>query len=505
MDAMRAEQVPQATRASRAIVMACGMFVAGVAFAQPAASNDPLEGRWLGTIGTPKERVSAGLEFRRNAAGTLELRLTQPILNTFDVVVPGAAVRRDGDTVTVDALNLALTIEDGRLVGHFPGPNSPATFERVAVLPREAAPPKRPEGPGPRWQARLGGQIYASPQVHGEVAYLGTTGGVMNAVDTRDGRIVWAHGAGCPIYGDAAVDDDAVYFTCDDGALHKLARADGSRRWSVVLDAGDTPRVLPHPNVFAWDWHSPKPLVADGVVYAGAGDGGFHAIDAETGERRWRFDTRRAIRNGAALDGDRVVVGSTDGYVYSLERARGRELWRFDSGAPIDATPVVHDGRVLVGNRGYGLQSLDAATGALAWKNYFWGSWVESTPVVLDGTIYIGSSDLRRVSAIDVASGAVRWRSDVFGWTWGTPLVDGEVIHVGAAGGAPYVIRHLASYSTLDRRTGRILTRRPLPDPGAHQWGIAGSPARAGDSILVATIEGSLYAYPRPEKGDGGN
>ena len=74
---------------------------------------------------------------------------------------------------------------------------------------------------------------------------------------------------------------------------------------------------------------------------------------------------------------------------------------------------------------------------------------------------------------------------------------DGDVIHVGAAGGTPYFIRHLASYTTLDRKTGRILTRRAIPDPGGHQWGIVGSLAAAGDTVVYATLSGSLYGVPR--------
>ena len=100
MDATRAARGMTVTP-GRVVALACATLLAGVALAQPAGTKDPIEGRWLGTIGTPKERVPAGLEFRRNAAGALELRVTQPILNTFDLVTPGAEVRRDGDAVTV--------------------------------------------------------------------------------------------------------------------------------------------------------------------------------------------------------------------------------------------------------------------------------------------------------------------------------------------------------------------------------------------------------------------
>lgn len=460
----------------------------------PLHARAPIDGRWWGTIGSDRERIEVGLEFRRDEEGKLALRLTQPISNYYDVD-PGGEVELEGERVRHAALALDLRLVGDELQGTFPGPNSRASMKRTRNLPRAPEPPRASEGPPPRWETRLSGQIRASPIVFDGIIYLGTSGGVFNALNARDGAIVWTFAAGCPIHGSAQVDADAVYFVCD-GTVFRLARADGKQVWRYDLGDSALPRVLPHPQVFDWDWQAPQPVLADGVVFVGAGDGGFHAIDAASGLRRWRFDTLGAIRNAAAIDGDRVVVGSHDHHVYALDREDGRERWRHDTGAAIDATPVVHAGRILVGNRGGGMYSLDANSGELAWRLYFWGSWVESTPVIVDGTIYIGSSDLRRVSAIDPRDGKVRWRTDVFGWTFGTPLVIGDRIHVGAAGGTPYFIPHHASYNVLDRKTGRILARRELPDTGGHQWGIVGSLARAGDAIVFATLSGTVSAFP---------
>jgi outer membrane protein assembly factor BamB len=290
-----------------------------------------------------------------------------------------------------------------------------------------------------------------------------------------------------------------VYFVCDDGALYRLDRATGALRWRHALsdDSAAVARVLPHAQVYAWDWQAPQPLLADDAVYVGDGAGIFHAVDAATGTRRWRYATNGRIRHGAALSATDVVFSSTDKFVYALDRKSGKETWRSATHGEPDATPLVHDGRVFISDRGAGLYALDAKTGVSRWLLFHWGSWVESTPVIHDGVLYIGSSDLRRVSAISPGDGHVHWRSDVYGWTWGTPLVIGERIYAGAAGGTPYFIRHVAGFVTLDRRTGRVLTRWPLPDAGGHQWGIAGSPAASGDAVIVATIAGSLLAFPQ--------
>jgi outer membrane protein assembly factor BamB len=465
------------------------------ASAAATAPHDPIEGYWLGSAGTDHECIEVGLQFRRRADGALDLLLTQPVSNYFGVET-GGEVRHEGDRVTHEALQLDLRLDGDRLAGHYPGPRSTATFHRVAALATEPPVPALAEGPGPVWQARLGGTVYASPVVVDGIAYIGTTGGVLNAIDTRNGETAWTFGAGTPLFGAVAVDGDALYVLGDDGTLFKLQRNVGTLVWKVRLLHAPVPRILPHPSVFDWDWQSAQPLVVDRVVYVGTGDGVFHAVAAGAGKPRWQFRTGGRIRTGAALAAGRVYFGSADHFVYALDAASGREAWRADTRAEIDTTPVVHDGKILVGNRGAGLSALDAATGKESWRTYFWGSWVESTPVVHDGILYVGSSDLRRVSAIDPQTGTVRWRSDVLGWAWGTPLVDGDRLHVGVAGGSPYFIRHVAGYVTLDRSTGRMLTRRPLPDTGAHQWGIAGSPAMGDGVVVVATISGSLLGFP---------
>ena len=426
----------RAARGVLALVVAMVAAPPQVRAAETSGQTDPVEGKWLGSAGTELERVAIGLEFRRRADGTLALLLTQPVSNYFALETPGA-VRRDGARVAHDELHLDLELVAGRLVGTYPGPGSAASFERVDELPAEPELPTVPRGPGPLWSTVLGGQVFATPAVAEGVAYVGTTGGVMNAVRVEDGRMLWAFRAGRPIFGEALAAGDALFFVCDDGHLFKLERATGNEIWRYELGDGGVPRILPHPAVFDWDWQAPKPVVAEGTVYVGSGDGSFHAVDAATGARRWRFETGGKIRTGAAIDGDRVFVGSADHHLYALDRASGRELWRHDTGAEVDTTPIVAGGKVLVGNRGHGLRALAAATGELLWRSFFWGSWVESTPVVVDGTIFIGSSDLSRVSAIDLASGRVLWRTDVFGWSWGTPLVTAERIYAAAAGGAP--------------------------------------------------------------------
>ena len=327
-------------RASILLVAGLALGSATVAaFGAEPAATDPLEGKWWGTVAAPHETVDFGFELRRGEAGDLHGAITQPGANYFDMKYPGV-VHRDGDRVTWAELGLEATLAGDRLRGTMGGGKATVDLRRTEALPSQPPVPALPTGNGPRWQTRLNGQVFASPVVADGVAYVGTTGGVFNAVATADGSFVWTFPAGRPILGAARVTADAVYFTCDNGYLFKLERATGKEVWRYDLGDGRVSRILGHPRVYDWDWHSPRPLVSGGVVFVGSGDGSLHAVDAGTGARRWRSETGGKIRGGAALEGDRVVVGSADHFVYAFDRATGRELWKTDTGAEVEDEPA---------------------------------------------------------------------------------------------------------------------------------------------------------------------
>jgi outer membrane protein assembly factor BamB len=123
---------------------------------------------------------------------------------------------------------------------------------------------------------------------------------------------------------------------------------------------------------------------------------------------------------------------------------------------------------------------------------------VESIPVAGDGGLfYIGASDLRRVSAIDATDGRVAWRSDVYGLAWPRPTLTERFIYQSTIGATPYQMRHLGSLTALDRTTGKIVWRWPMPDwPGAWTTGFGASPVVQNGTLVVGGLDGTLYAFP---------
>jgi outer membrane protein assembly factor BamB len=465
--------------------------------ALPAHAADAIEGKWLGTAGLPANQSVFALEIKRDAQGALTASVCIEQLNYYGVRLP-EFVDAGGGIFKIPALGTELALHGDQLAGTMSGGTAPVTLHRSDTLPVDPPlPADLPAGPGPRWQTKLGAAIYATPAVHEGVAYVGTVGGVFQAVKIADGSIAWTFSAGRPIFGEALVTADAVYFTCDNGFLFKLARDTGKELWRYDLGDAQVARVLPHPQVYDYDYQAPRPALGEGVLFVGSSDGSFHAVNPLDGARVWRVATKGKVRTDAAVIGANVVFTTTEGLIVMADRATGRTVWQKEYKAPVTSSPVLVGDRLVVGGRDSQLQALRPGTGEQLWRVGFWGSWVESTPTAYDGHFYLGSSDLRRVGCYDPADGRIVWRTDVFGWAWGRPLVTAKHVYAATAGVAPYEIRHAAALCALDRQTGRLLWRWTPPAPaGEFVWGFAGSPVRDGDTLVVGGLDGTLYAFP---------
>ena len=201
-----------------------------------------------------------------------------------------------------------------------------------------------------------------------------------------------------------------------------------------------------------------SPAVVNGVVYFGGIDEDFgtgahgevgvkdvhlYAVDAQTGQERWRFATEGSVFSSPAVADDIVYFGSADAGFYAVGAASGAQLWRFGAEGPIASSPVVADDAVYFTDRDGYLYALDAATGQELWRFRIsereftaegWDSWdagTWSSPAVVDGTVFTGSSD-GHVYAVDAVTGAEKWRFKTRGDVWVAPAVANGIVYFGS-------------------------------------------------------------------------
>lgn len=482
-------------RFARPLAFALAGFLPLLAHAANAdASSDPYVGTWTGTVTAPQGPAEIGFIFERTARG-LAVTFHLPVMHVYRA--PLGLMEEHADGLVLRPLDTQLHREGDALVGTFALGHLPIKLHRGGTLSAEPPPPEFPAGPTPLWSFDLGAPTWASPISSADgFVYVGDSAGTFHAVRTHDGSPAWTWRGSVRIDGRATIAGENIFFVDGACALVCLSRRDSALRWRAPLhDAALAGGAAPDNPTF--NRRTATPLVIDDTVYVGSSDGGLYALDAGTGEKRWRADAGAAVFSGVERIGaDALRFGTMKGDVLTVDRCTGRELARAHVPGAVVTTPLTVGDVTVVGSRDYQLYGL-ARDGRLAWQHSYWFSWVESSPQLAEGVAYVGSSDYRRVTAFDPRTGRALWATDVLGMAWGNPLIVGETLYIGTAAQAGTIIHHAGGLVALDRRTGKIKWRRAVPPPpGAAIWGYAGSLITGDHKLIAAGLDGRLIALP---------
>jgi outer membrane protein assembly factor BamB len=154
--------------------------------------------------------------------------------------------------------------------------------------------------------------------------------------------------------------------------------------------------------------------IADGTVYV-ATNGAAIALDAATGQQRWRLvsDLTEGYQSLAGID---VMAGPGVAYfahgptLFSVDPATGDTRWTHVVDGNFAASPEIDGDHVLISN-GNGVDALRAATGELVWQHRPDGDNATELGVA-HGTVFL-TINVGRVVALDTPTGAVRWQAPV--------------------------------------------------------------------------------------------
>lgn len=112
----------------------------------------------------------------------------------------------------------------------------------------------------------------------------------------------------------------------------------GERAWSTELTGVDRadPGVVQYP-----------PAVAGDTVFVGSATEELLALDAATGEVRWRAPLQNTVFSRPLVADGRVYVGGADYFLYAFDAASGTRLWRDELAAPVTRGPTRVDDRLV--------------------------------------------------------------------------------------------------------------------------------------------------------------
>lgn len=437
--------------------------------------------------------------------GKREAHLSLPAIGAWDIHLGEVAIT--GQKLDTRGLSFPLqwNANTKTLSGVLPADAAPiyhipVEFKRGEPLIKPPANEWKAPRPKVLWSVDTGGSpIWAGIERAADgTLYVASESGVLHALG-RDGQPRWKFETGKAIRAQPRVSGGSVYLHSDSGHLYKLDAKSGKEAWRARVDTGSEPRLPTHEKGTRWDRYGSSIVADKKNVYVASRDKHLYALDLETGRERWRVAAGDIMTATPALYRDLVIFAAYDGKVTAVSARDGRSRWTFDAKLAVPGDLTVSGDRVLLGSRSYDLISLDAATGQEQWRRYYWFSWIESPPVVRDGVVYTGSSDAVNVYAINLADGALRWKTAVPGYSWQRTAVDAETVIAGTVGAGTFPGSRAGSLVALDRATGAI--RWVHLDPPSEEsakalrsWGFGASPVISGNLVYAADLNGRVYA-----------
>ena len=379
------------------------------------------------------------------------------------------------------------------------------------------------------------GALSTAPLVVDGTVYLQGATGQVAALDVTTGDVVWASeptGYNIGPFG-VAVDEERVYALDGSTGVLALDRADGSPLWSTVITTTPTLGVDIQPVVVDGLVLASTVPVSTSGIYAPGDRGVITALDAATGEVRWRFDT---------VEGDlwghpEVNSGGGAWYPPAVDEERGLAYFGVANPAPFPGTAEWPNGSSRPGPNLYteSLVALDLATGVLRWyhqvtpHDLFDRDQVHALLAEVDGEDVVVSAGKSGVLVgLDPDDGTVLWeravgvhRNDdldaltgptaMLPGTYGgvlTPPATADGVVYAAVVNAPTTLRpdepayigsELGSQDgevvAVDAADGTVVWSTPVPgDP-------LGGAAVVGDLVVTTLLDGTLVALARDDGG----
>ncbi len=368
------------------------------------------------------------------------------------------------------------------------------------------------------WRVVTGAPISASPTLLGTTLFIGNNGGNLSAIDVRNGALLWTYHArnalmsapllyhGLVIVGEGdevstgsanvAQIQHVQYVGMGPSELIALDAQTGAVRWRTAV-AGSA---------------MPTAAIVGGMLIHHNGAGWVIALDPMTGKLRYTRDLHSIASMSAILpvgNGRAVTTGVDDNAVFELRASDGSTVWRTvfpRGGSGQGDCPPVSDGVRMycdyvmpqppatytdVGNAAVEhAYALDLKTGARMWDVSLQTGTLPprneaAIPLLYGGVLYLGSSVSPYMHAIDSKTGRVVWQIRA-----NAPVKAGAV----AVGGVLYFGDFSGLLWAVNAKTGSVVGTHKMPS-GFN----VGSPIVVGQTLIVGSRTGSVYAIPLTE------
>lgn len=195
---------------------------------------------------------------------------------------------------------------------------------------------------------------------------------------------------------------------------------------------------------------------------------------------------------GEALQvGDVVYVPTSDFAVLAVEVESGDLLWRFetDEGA-VWGQPVFYEGTLYITSLDRHAYALDAETGDLIWSSEVDGAVSAKATINPEANLlYVPSFD-NQLHALNLDDGKEEWSADATDWIWNAPAFNENVLYYADSSGDVFAID--ATSGDTIWQTGihgmNVVEGVVLATPAEIKGAVQASPVYANEKIYIVSV-----------------
>ncbi|HCS26513.1 MAG TPA: outer membrane protein assembly factor BamB [Spongiibacteraceae bacterium] len=251
-----------------------------------------------------------------------------------------------------------------------------------------------------RWKRKLELTISGGVGIDDERLFLGTTEGLVLALD-QEGAELWRAKVNGEVLAPPVSNDDIVVVQTYDGQLVAFDAGNGEKRWTYTASV---PRLTLR--------GTSTPVLDGQFVFAGLANGRIVALDEKTGELRW--EQRVSVAKGSTeierlsdvdgsllLDSGVIYAAGYQGKLIAVEARSGRRMWERDLSS--HTGPVEGYGNVYVADAEGSIHAFEKNGQGVIWTQTILSRRKLTEPAILSGSLVVGDFEgyLHFVSQVD--------------------------------------------------------------------------------------------------------
>ena len=244
------------------------------------------------------------------------------------------------------------------------------------------------------------------------------------------------------------------------------------------------------------------PLIYRGIVYFISADNRLFALDFNTGETLWSFQTivesKKSIYTASPVAFENIIIAPfSNGELIAFKHDDGRPLWsdiaskvslvsNFDI-KDISANPVISSGNIYTLSTNGKFLSINLINGTRNWVADISG---KNTPIISGNQIYLVSNDSKLI-CLNKDTGEIYWITQLEKYKKGESFKNLNLwLGPYALNNNLYLISYFGEILKVDPKEGKILDSNNLGIKG-----IMIEPMILSDQIYIMDIDSNVYKF----------